>query len=29
LEAKQVTTILPSQREKTSSSAGPTLDSDG
>ena len=28
-EAKQVTMIRPSQREKTSSRAGPTLDSDG
>ena len=29
LEAKHVITIRPSQREKASSSAGPTLDSDG
>ena len=29
LEAKQVTMIRPGQREKTSSRAGPTLDSDG
>ena len=29
LEAKEVTTIRPSQWEKVSSSAGPTLDSDG
>ena len=29
LEAKEVTMIRPSQREKVSSSAGPTLDSEG
>ena len=29
LEAKQVTMIRPSQRENSSSSAGPTADSDG